>query len=63
MKRPRVLFLVENAPVPDDRRVWNEARTPSGVIVPLASAGADELGRAGLPGSVDRHFWERFGAG
>jgi glycosyltransferase involved in cell wall biosynthesis len=27
MKPPRVLFLVENAPVPDDRRVWNEART------------------------------------
>lgn len=42
--------------------LWNEARTPSGIVVPLASPGADELGRAGLPGQVNRHFWERFGA-
>jgi type IV secretion system protein VirB10 len=42
--------------------LWTEARTPEGVVVPLASPGTDEQGRAGLPGEVNRHFWERFGA-
>lgn len=42
--------------------LWDEARTPAGIVVPLASPGTDELGRSGLSGSIDWHWWQRFGS-
>jgi type IV secretion system protein VirB10 len=42
--------------------LWNQARTPAGIVVPLASPGTDELGRSGLSGTIDWHWWQRFGA-
>lgn len=42
--------------------VWTRAETPNGVIVPLDTGSADELGRPGIEGEVDNHFWARFGA-
>lgn len=38
-----------------------EAQTPNGVIADIGGPVADELGGAGVPGSVDEHWWKRIG--
>ena len=42
--------------------VWVRAKTPAGVVIELSSPATDSLGRAGVDGHVERHFWERYGA-
>jgi type IV secretion system protein VirB10 len=41
--------------------IWTRVIRPDGASIQLASSGTDPLGRAGLEGSVDRHFFQRFG--
>jgi type IV secretion system protein VirB10 len=42
--------------------LWTRAVTPKNVAIALASPAADQLGRAGVAGAIDNHFWKRFGA-
>jgi type IV secretion system protein VirB10 len=42
--------------------VWSRGETPNHVLVDVDSGGADWLGRPGIAGEVDSHFWDRFGA-
>lgn len=42
--------------------VWSRGETPNHVLVDVDSGGADWLGRPGIAGDVDSHFWDRFGA-
>jgi Type IV secretory pathway, VirB10 components len=40
---------------------WHRLTRPDGAIIDLDSPSADPLGRAGLKGRVNTHFFERFG--
>jgi type IV secretion system protein VirB10 len=40
--------------------IWTRVIRPDGVSIQIASSGTDPLGRAGLPGKVNTHFFERF---
>jgi type IV secretion system protein VirB10 len=42
--------------------IWTRLLTPDGVSIELASPATDTLGRAGLDGKVNRHFFQRFGS-
>jgi type IV secretion system protein VirB10 len=60
----KIVGQLQNGLLQGQNRVfvdWTRAETPDHVIVTLDSPGSDELGRAGLPGAVNNHFWDRFG--
>lgn len=42
--------------------LWTRVKTPTGVKADLDSPGADALGRPGLSGDIDKHWWERIGS-
>lgn len=42
--------------------VWERIISPTGVTIEVGSPATDRLGRGGLSGEVDRHFFQRFGA-
>ncbi len=42
--------------------IWTRLLQPDGTDVAIGSPGTDDIGRAGLTGTIDRHFVERFGA-
>jgi type IV secretion system protein VirB10 len=42
--------------------VWSRIITPQGVSIDVGSPATDRLGRGGLAGKADSHFFERFGS-
>jgi type IV secretion system protein VirB10 len=65
---PRGSVLVgqyKSAAAPGQSRafvVWERIISPTGVTIQIGSPGTDRLGRGGLDGEVDRHFFQKFGA-
>lgn len=43
--------------------LWTRLETPYHVVIDLDSPAADGLGRGGMDGHINNHFWQRFGAG
>ena len=41
--------------------LWDRIRTTRGVTIDISSPAADALGRSGLEGQVDSHWWARIG--
>ncbi|WP_309646683.1 TrbI/VirB10 family protein [Phenylobacterium sp.] len=41
--------------------IWTRIIRPDGVSIQIGSPGTDALGRGGLQGDVNRHFFQRFG--
>ncbi len=42
--------------------IWSRLIRPDGISIQLGSPAVDQSGAAGLSGSVDTHFWDRFGS-
>ncbi|HEX7943241.1 MAG TPA: type IV secretion system protein VirB10, partial [Phenylobacterium sp.] len=42
--------------------VWSRIISPTGITIDVGSPATDRLGRGGLDGEVDTHFFRRFGA-
>lgn len=42
--------------------IWTRIITPTGISIDVGSPATDRLGRGGLEGDVDRHFFQRFGS-
>lgn len=59
----RLIGTYSNEALPGQRRalvIWTRLIRPDGVAIRLGSPASDPLGRGGIEGKVDTHFFERF---